>query len=83
MSSSHFLGISFFGGSWVYQKYVEWVLVGCGTHHVFLGISCFWGSRVYQMYVVWVFIGCRIKFRIQQALPLEISVKTQGDMFKI
>ena len=38
----------------------------------FLGISCFWGSMVHQKYVVWVLVGCRIKFHIQQALPLEI-----------
>ena len=30
MSSSHFSGISCFWGSGVYQKYAEWVLVGCG-----------------------------------------------------
>ena len=29
-SSSHFSGISCFWGSGVRQKYVEWVLVGCG-----------------------------------------------------
>ena len=49
----------------------------------FPGISCFWGSRVRQKYAVWVFVGCRIKFRIQRALPIEIWVKTQGDMSKI
>ena len=52
-------------------------------HHIFLGISYFWGSGVHEKYAVWVFIGCRIKFRIQQALPIEIWVKKQGDMSKI
>ena len=28
-------------------------------------------------------VGCGIKFRIQRALPIEILVKTQGDMSKI
>ena len=46
----------------------------------FSGISCFWGSRVLQKYAMWVLIGCRIKFHIQQALPIEIWVKVQGDM---
>ena len=49
----------------------------------FSGISCFWGRGVHQKYVWWVLIGCGIKFRIQRALPLEIWVKTQGDMSKI
>ena len=52
-------------------------------HHIFSGISCFWGSGVHQKYAVWVLVGCRIKIHIQQALPLEISVKTQGYMSKI
>ena len=52
-------------------------------HHVFSGISCFWGSGVHQKYAVWVLVGCRIKLRIQRALPIEIWVKTQGDMSKI
>ena len=52
-------------------------------HHVFLGISCFWGSGVRQKYAVWVLVGCGIKFRIQRAVPIEIWVKTQGDMSKI
>ena len=52
-------------------------------HHVFSGISCFWGSGVRQKYAVWVLVGCGIKFCIQQALPIEIWVKTQGDMSKI
>ena len=52
-------------------------------HHVFSGIYCFLGSGVHQKYAVWVLIGCGIKFRIQQALPIEIWVKTQGDMSKI
>ena len=52
-------------------------------HHIFSGISCFWGSVVHQKYVVWVLVGCRIKFRIQRDLPIEIWVKTQGDMSKI
>ena len=52
-------------------------------HHVFLGISCFWGSGVRQKYAVWVLVGCGIKFCIQRALPIEIWVKTQGDMSKI
>ena len=56
-----FLGISCFWGSRVRQKYVVWVLVGCGikSSH-FLGISCFGGRRVHQKYVVWVLVGCRI-----------------------
>ena len=53
------------------------------NHHVFSGISCFWGSGVRQKYAVWVLVGCGIKFRIQRALPIEIWVKTQGDMSKI
>ena len=52
-------------------------------HHVFSGISCFWGNGVRQKYAVWVLVGCGIKFRIQQALPLKIWVKTQWDMSKI
>ena len=52
-------------------------------HHIFSNISYFWGSKVRQKYALWVLIGCRIKFRIQRALPLEIWVKTQGDMSKI
>ena len=52
-------------------------------HHIFSGMSCFWGSGVHQKYAVWVLVGCRIKFRIQQALPIKIWVKTQGDMSKI
>ena len=52
-------------------------------HHVVSSISCFWGSRVRQNYTVWVLVGCGIKFRIQWALPIEIWVKTQGDMSKI
>ena len=52
-------------------------------HHIFLGIYYFWGSRVRQKYAVWVLVGCRIKFCIQQALPIEIWVKIQGDMSKI
>ena len=49
----------------------------------FSGISCFSGSGVHQKYAVWVLIRCRIKFCIQQALLIEISVKTRGDMLKI
>ena len=45
--------------------------------------SSFWGSEVHQKYAVWVLVGCGIKFRIQWALPIEIWVKTQGDMSKI
>ena len=52
-------------------------------HHIFLGISCFGGSRVCQKYAVWVLVGWEIKFRIERALPIEIWVKTQGDMSKI
>ena len=52
-------------------------------HHVFSVISCFWGSEVHQKYAVWVLVGCGIKFHIQQALPIEIWVKTRGDMSKI
>ena len=52
-------------------------------HHIFSGISCFWDSGVRQNDVVWVLVGCGIKFHIQLALPLEIWVKTQGDMSKI
>ena len=52
-------------------------------HHIFLGLSCFWGSGVRQKYAVWVLVGCGIKFHIQRALPIEIWVKTQGDMSKI
>ena len=52
-------------------------------HHIFSVISCFWGSRVHQKYAVWVLIGCRVKFHVQQALLIEIWVKTQGDMLKI
>ena len=52
-------------------------------HHFFSGISYFWGSEVCQKYAVWVLVVCGIKFRIKRALPLEIWVKTQGDMSKI
>ena len=52
-------------------------------HHVFSGISCFWGSEVHKKYAVWVLVGCTMKFHIQWALPIEIWVKTQGDMSKI
>ena len=52
-------------------------------HHVFLGISCFWCRGVHQKYEMWVLVGFGIKFCIQQALPLGIWVKTQGDMSKI
>ena len=51
-------------------------------HHNFPSIYCFWGSKICQKYGVWVLVGCRIKFCIQQALPLRIWVKTQGDMSK-
>ena len=46
-------------------------------------ISYFWGSRVQQKYEMWVLVGCGIKLHIQRALPIEIWVKTQGDMSKI
>ena len=49
----------------------------------FPGISCFWGRGVRKKYAMWVLVGCGIKFRIQRALPIEIWVKTQGDMSKI
>ena len=49
----------------------------------FSGISYFWGSMVHQNYAEWVLIGCRILFCIQRALPIEIWVKTHGDMSKI
>ena len=49
----------------------------------FSGIYYFWGSGVRQKYAVWVIVGYKIKFRIQRALPIEIGVKTQGDMSKI
>ena len=49
-------------------------------HHIFSGISCFWGSGVRQKYAEWVLVGCGIKFH---GIPLEIWVKTQGDMSKI
>ena len=52
-------------------------------HQVFSGISCFWGSEALQKYVEWVLVGCKIKFCIQQALSIEIWVKTQGVMSKI
>ena len=43
----------------------------------------FCGSGVHQKYAVWVIVGCGIKFCIERALPIEIWVKTQGDMSKI
>ena len=52
-------------------------------HHVFSGISCFWGSGARQKYAECVLIEGGIKFRIQQALSIEIWVKTKGDMSKI
>ena len=52
-------------------------------HHIFSCISCFWGRGVHQKYALWVFVRCRIKFCIQQALPIQIWVKTQRDMSKI
>ena len=66
-----FSGISCFWGSEVCH------------HHIFSGVYFFWGSGVHQKYVVWVLVGCGIKFYIQQSLPLEIWVKTHGDMSKI
>ena len=48
----------------------------------FSGIYSFWGNDAHQKYVVWVLVGCEIKFHIQRALPLEIGVTRQGDMFK-
>ena len=53
------------------------------NHHIFPGISYFWGRKVHQKYSMWVLFGCGIKFHIQRALPIEIWVKTQGDMSKI
>ena len=50
------------------------------ARHIFSGISYFWGSGVRQKYVEWVLVGCGI---IQRALPIEIWVKTQGDMSKM
>ena len=49
----------------------------------FLGISCFGGRKVRQKYAVWVLVVWKIKFHIQQDLPIEIWVKTQGDISKI
>ena len=60
-----------------------WKLWWWHHHHIFSGISCFWGRGVHQKYAVWVLVGCGIKFCIQRALPLEIWVKTEGDMSKI
>ena len=42
-----------------------------------------WCRGVHQKYAVWVLVWCEIKFLIQWSLPLEIWVKTQGDMSKI
>ena len=53
------------------------------SSHFFSGISYFGGSGVHQKYAMWVIIGFRIKFHIQQALPIKIWVRTQGDMSKI
>ena len=64
------------------KKYLKKTWWWC-HHHIFSGISCFWGSGVCQKYEVWVLLGCKIKFYIQQALLIEIWVKTQGDMSKI
>ena len=64
------------------KKYLKKTWWWC-HHHVFSGISYFWVSGVRQKYAVWVLVECGIKFRIQQALSLEIWVKTQGDMSKI
>ena len=52
-------------------------------HHIFSTISCLWGSEVHKNYAEWVLVGCEIKFRIQWDLPIEIWVKTLGDMSKI
>ena len=52
-------------------------------HHIFSGISCFWGIGVHKKYAKWVLIGWKIKFRIQRALPIEIWLKTWGDISKI
>ena len=62
---------------WIPEKMWWW-----HHHHVFSGIYCFWGSGVRQKYAVWLLVGCRIKFCIWRALPIEIWVKTQGDMLK-
>ena len=43
----------------------------------------FWGRGVCQKYAMRVLVGCGFKFHIQRYLPLEIWVKTQGDMPKI
>ena len=53
------------------------------SSHFFRYFFCFWGSGVHQKYAVWVLVGCGIKFHIQRDLPIEIWVKTQGDMSKI
>ena len=57
--------------------------ISIGRAHIFSGISFFLGRGVCQKYAVWVLVGCGIKFCIQRALPIEIWVKTQGDMSKI
>ena len=49
-------------------------------HHIFSGIFCFWGSGVRQKYAEWVLVGFRIKLCIQRAFPIEIWVKTKGDI---
>ena len=66
-----------------YPKQNTWKTWWWCHHHIFSGISHFWGSGVHQKYAMWVLPGCRIKFCIQWAIPLKISVKTQGDMSKI
>ena len=53
------------------------------NHHICLGISCLWGKGVRKKYAVWVLVGWGIKLCIQWALPIEIWVKTKGDMSKI
>ena len=63
------------------KKYMKNVMMMSSSH--FSAISYFWGSWVYQKCVVWVLVGWGIKFHIQQALPIEIWVKTQWDMSKI
>ena len=69
------------------MDYLRQVFLWCHKYKIHLNplkyIFCFWSRGVHQKYAVWVLVGCGIKFRIEWALPLEIWVKTQGDMLKI
>ena len=60
-----------------------WKKVMMMSSSCFFRYFFFLDSGFHQNYVKYIFIGCGIKFRIQRDLPIEIWVKTRGDMSKI